>query len=197
VNDNLRELQLRLLEDAAAADPRSQDFDEFLNAVKLSSLHRDELVRVLIERRWRRSSQPFEYVRRRVLASAVRSDIWREENLTSVVVAPRCDFSDAISELDSRFEYDDDDEDILWRKVRPEYRLTNTTGDFDVRWDLVQRALQLSRLERKALRLMLEGVELDEAIAREKRTSSRAALVKAWSSLGRRLPELRAELFVS
>lgn len=72
MNDDLRQAQLRVLEDAAAADPRSPVFDEFLNALHMSSQNRDELLRIVLEQRWRRSSQPLEYVRRRVLASVRR-----------------------------------------------------------------------------------------------------------------------------
>jgi hypothetical protein len=183
--DDPRALELQLLDDAAEADPNSSSFEALLKALNLSLAHRGDLHQVLAARGWRRSSQPLEYVRRKVLSP----DVW-EKGGRVPVPASSGDFSDEVSLM--RNDDCDNSRPSLYAMVRPEFRRTDpTTGSTAVRWDSIAEKLRLSQLQVKALRLQLDGKDLAEALAQETRADKRRRLTAAWMALQDRFPDIR------
>jgi hypothetical protein len=204
VSADSRNAHLIVLEAAARADPESPDFAALLKALRLSARRRPELLRVLREGRWRRSPDPFEYIRRRILGRGRSCDLWTQGEAVAVPSAEDgefsddSDFSERISAMRNHESDDCSPDHTLYDMVRPEFRAIDpATRVVSVRWDEVGRVLGLSTAEVRALRYQLDGVELAEALARETPGPGRKALLRGWRSLAARQGELRALLFGS
>lgn len=190
MKDDLCRAQLQILEDAAVAEPEGRDFLKLVRALGFSERTRTMVSVGLCLARWRSANRPFECLRRWVLMQGEsrrparrHEDIWTKATRTAV-------------EPDELYDDVFDDAPSLAERVRPEFQVFDReTRETTVRWTEVQRALGLSRIERKALQLQLEGVELDDALSRERRLANRDALAQAWGSLAGRKSELRRVLF--
>lgn len=192
-DEDSRLAQIAILEDARDADRESADF---LRLVRMLGFREGDRVAVWVALQvghWRRAKQPFKSVRRWVCARALDREQIRKPR-SKDIWARRT--QDAGVDPDSLEPGCIDDEPSIVERMSPRFRSINPrTRELSVRWDLVQVELKLSRVERKALELQLQGVELNDALARERRASSKQSLAKAWAEVTFRRGEFRAVLF--